>query len=62
MATKTAENGRTIKPHDGVTEWSVCGRCGTLIDWASDLTDGRDDDDTSCPQCGSPDTAWLYAD
>lgn len=60
---KTALNGRRIRPHDGVTEWSVCGRCGTMIDWASEtVVAGRDRDDTSCPRCGHEDTAWLYAD
>jgi ribosomal protein S27AE len=67
-ATTTAENGRALKPHDHVTEWSVCGRCGTQIDWAADsigeaIASGkRERDDTSCPNCGHGDTAWLYAD
>lgn len=61
---KLTENGQKLKPHDGVSEVSVCGKCGTLIDWASDAPSmtGRDRDDTSCPACGHPDTAWLYAD
>jgi hypothetical protein len=49
-------------PHDGVTEWSVCGRCHARIDWANDVTAGRDRDDTSCPHCGHADTAYLEAD
>jgi len=63
MEPKIAENGRLLKPHDGVTEWSVCGRCGVMIDWTNDVVmAGRDRDDTSCPNCGHADTAWLYAD
>ena len=68
MATmsKTAKNGRALKPHDGITEWSVCGACGVLIDWTNDVMfgpqSGRDRDDTSCPHCGHDDTAYLYAD
>jgi rubrerythrin len=63
MKTKVAENGKRLKPHDGITEWSVCGKCGNSIDWASDtLTAGRDEDDMSCPSCGHEDTAYLYAD
>lgn len=54
-------DGRELKPHDGVTEWSVCGRCGVRIDWANDvMTAGRDRTDTSCPHCGHSDTAYLY--
>lgn len=64
--TKTAENGRSLKPHDGFTEWSVCGKCGEIIDWTNDVMfgpgSGRDRDDTSCPHCGHDDTAYLYAD
>lgn len=56
-------NGEVLIPHDGVTEWSVCGQCGTKIDWANDTVfgpdSGRDREDTSCPNCGSLDTAWL---
>ena len=65
-ATKTttvAENGRKLVKHDGVTEWSVCGKCGETIDWANDVLfgKGRDRDDTTCPFCGHDDTAWLAA-
>ena len=65
--TKTA-SGKKLKPHDGCTEWSVCGKCGELIDWASDTIaeqqrlKGLDRDSTSCPYCGHYDTAWLYDD
>lgn len=65
-------NGRTLKPHDGGPEWSVCGKCGTQIDWANDVMFGpsafasieeweKSRDDTTCPYCGHDDTAWLYA-
>jgi len=50
---------RQLKPHDGITEWSVCGQCKQLIDWASV---DRAGDDSSCPYCGHDDTAYLYAD
>ena len=60
MTTKTAKNGRKLRPHDGVTEWSVCGACGERIDWASDTV--ADSEETTCPYCGHDDTAWLYAD
>jgi len=59
----TAGNGKKLIPHDCVTEWSVCGRCGTQIDWANDVVcAGRDEDDMSCPYCSHPDTAYLYAE
>lgn len=48
-----------LVPHDGVTEWSVCAKCHTQIDWAN-IYDGRGSDDTSCPNCGHDDTAWLF--
>ena len=58
-----AENGRRLRRHDGVTEWSVCGRCGIAIDWASDVVAaGRKEGDLSCPYCGHKDTAYLYDD
>lgn len=57
--TTTADNGRKLKRHDGATEWSVCGKCGQTIDWASDDKKGTDDDDTTCPYCGHEDTSWL---
>ena len=64
-ATKTVK-GRELIPHDGCTEWSVCGTCGAQIDWANDVmfgeTSGRDRDDTTCPYCGHDDTAYLYAE
>ena len=56
---------RTMKkqkliPRDGVTEWSVCCQCMQVIDWANDVVfDGRDRDDTSCPNCGYADTNHL---
>lgn len=67
----TPQNGRRLKPHDGATEWSVCGRCGEQIDWASAMF-GPDNfptkeayeesrDDTTCPYCGHHDTAYLFA-
>lgn len=56
-----AENGRQLKPHDGLTEWSVCGKCGALIDWASDAVASKSDG-LSCPFCGHHDTVYLYAD
>ena len=56
-----AKNGRELSPHDGVTEWSVCGSCGELIDWAADWAAERAKDDLSCPHCGHDDTAYLYA-
>jgi hypothetical protein len=52
MKQKIAENGRKLREHDGVTEYSVCGKCGTQIEWANDI----------CPNCGHTDTAWLYDD
>src|SRR5579871_1358396 len=61
-ATIIAENGRKLKPHDGCTEWSVCGKCGESIDWAADCFAGTDDEDTTCPHCGHGDTAYLYVD
>lgn len=64
-ATKTAENGLKLIPHDGCTEWSVCGKCGTTIDWANEMLfgpeSGRERGDTTCPHCGHEDTAWLAA-
>jgi len=65
MMTKTtiAGNGRRLISHDHSTEWSVCGRCGTMIDWTSEIVSAnRDEDDLSCPYCGHEDTGWLYAD
>ena len=55
------DDGRRLRPHDGHTEWSVCGKCGHQIDWAGNLVCDQDDDDDSCPYCGSDDTAWLEA-
>lgn len=55
-------NGKKLKTHDGACEWSVCAKCGSVIDWANDVMFSPDDDDTSCPYCGHADTAWLYAD
>jgi hypothetical protein len=49
-----------LVPHDGITEWSVCGRCRATINWAAE--GNNDPDDTTCPHCGHPDTRWLWAD
>lgn len=51
-------NNKNLVPHDGVTEWSVCGECGRKIDWSDDLLVG-DQDDSICPYCGSTDTGYL---
>lgn len=56
---------KVLVPHDGITEWSVCGACGTHIDWANEVMCGareREEDDMSCPHCGSDDTVWLERD
>lgn len=73
MKTFNTVNGVRLKPHDGVTEWSYCGRCGQRIDWGSEALFGiqnyasREEweatrGDTTCPYCGHGDTAYLLAD
>ncbi len=61
-------DAKKLKPHDGITEWSVCRSCGTRIDWTQIPRVPREEDDvhytvpdTRCPNCGSSDTAWLEA-
>jgi hypothetical protein len=53
-----ATRGHSLRPHDGVAEWSVCGQCGRRIDWANLPDDGSE---LACPYCGSSDTDWLEA-
>ncbi len=53
MTTKTTPHGRPLQPHDGVSAIRVCGQCGVAI---------CDRDAATCPNCGSPDTAWQYAE
>ncbi len=49
-----------LKPHDEITEWSVCGNCLKTINYAASEMESRESDDTNCPFCGSKDTAWLH--
>lgn len=45
-----------LVPHDGCCETFVCRDCEELIDPASEAVEG-----TTCPHCGSQDTAWMHA-
>lgn len=68
QATYTVTDSAILVPHNGSTEWSVCGECGRTIDWTNNVMFGpgsgrdEDDDDDSCPSCGHDDTAYLDAD
>lgn len=55
----TTKNLKLV-PHDGITEWSMCGRCRATINWAVEGNDNSDD--TTCPCCGHRDTRYLFAD
>lgn len=65
--TKTAKtpDGRKLKPHDG-SEWYVCRECGYQTDPAGENDAAKlsqeDADEAKCAECGSTDTAWVYAD